>query len=231
MYYIRKEEFHPNMVADADSLMSEFNRADAHLTTVDQNNFIDMSITTNSVVMPKASPRGVTFTHDPNSPALTGGFLGNDNDYSSLANNRLDVYNYGADSYADWIADQGKWFDLDINIEFTSHEYMPIIVMLVVQHSSTVASDAGRALVIDTRVLLDGDPQGCTYTATACGDGGTSTPVRVNSGFMTTLMSAPGPHVLSAQVRDRSGVTPGSSLSNHYTAADHSFMKAFGIAR
>ena len=157
-----------------------------------------------------------------------------------MTNNRLELHNYGSDSWSDWFVDSLRWTDLDINIEFTSNDYMPLIVMLVAQVESSVAGmptgGLGSPLKVDLRVLIDGDPQGCIYTASARAESlqgtlATIKPVRLNAGFMTTLTSSPGPHVLSAQVRDRSGMTAIANHAVQYSAVEHSFMRSFGIAR
>ena len=253
MYYIRKEIFNPLKVADAESVMREFSRADAALYRIDQNNVAKGEIPQKLAVQPCRSGRSLSLAYgkdDVPGGAPGGGsaaFLQTVNKYTTHSGSHLEISSHRQVGSTHYITtDESKWVDLELDVNFTTYEYMPLLAMISVQYKSTISGEAtgapfatDRPCSLDIRISLDGDPQGCIASPTNRGDSDHAAspginPMFLHHSFMHTFSSAPGSHTLSAQIRDRSITgeqVASSDAPNNYAAVDQAVLSVFGIAR
>jgi hypothetical protein len=176
MKYVRREPFEDDLIGDADGLMREFYRAQESAHDLDQHMISDTVVNPGHLVLPSASVRGATLTHD-------------------AANALLAVT---GDAVTDLAANEAQWTSNDTALEFTSYESG---WFRIVSNADYVGGTSGSFVKIDARVLVDGRP-GATITQESVYYAGGFPRVGLVVDDMFNLL--PGDHVAYVQYRERS---------------------------
>jgi len=151
MHYVRKESFGSGLVADADALMREFNRATAAIDAIDQNNIKDGSVNYSTT----ADPASTTLFHRGTVRTVkdsTGGIL------------------YVEGGEIDFTGHRHKWAYADVSLEFTNtitaHFAFYASANIVITKNSTTGYGSTTM-----EIFINGEPSGdqTTVAGTATG--------------------------------------------------------------
>jgi hypothetical protein len=177
-WYVRKEDFADNHVADADQMMRELFRAEAHLRDLDQNNIGAAGITALRALAGSASAQGITIAHDHStgSPVLLSTTI------------------------------TGLTLTTDVRLWASATTFMTFELVATTrmrlyargQYTNATTTPA----IFDTRFLIDGEPGQQVFSGSLeDGAGGT---VRMGWALGEERLMLPGAHSISLQGRDRS---------------------------
>ena len=188
-FYVRRQDFNNNRVADPDLLMREYYAAEAAGRDIDQNNIAASTIDPTRAVLSSDSSTGLTFSHDSstlNQVVLTGCQPTTDPNQWSTADDALEFSTVGPFWF--FIAARGIW----------------------------VSGSSAEPTIADFRLLIDGEPGKSVFSA-AMHDGG-GTDARFGWSVAERKLLQGGDHRVTLQVRDRSDLTATAATAGNVYA-------------
>ncbi len=163
MLYKAKNIPQTGFVADADSLMREFNRAEQAGNEIDQSNLGNVSVLFSYPALPSASANTTTFTHD----SVAGLLLVDPKDATAEPMTIIDV-GTAVTTREEWLPIyDGAGTETPVVLTFTLTNAMPMIIIGQVEWQESTGGASAAYAGMRLRVLVDGSPLDTTSTCHA----------------------------------------------------------------
>jgi hypothetical protein len=189
MHYKPKFVFHSGYVANADSLMREFHRAQEVVSGVDQNNLKDLGVAGTLALTPSSNQNTTTFTHD-TSLLITDPNPGNPEAMTTITTGSVKTVR-GA-----WIPIyNGAGSSTPVSLEFTVQNAMFMVIIGQVEWKAAAGTSAAF-LGIRLRLLIDGKPSNTIITVPAEQSGSDA---YWSACVEECVFLQPGPHIIQMQ--------------------------------
>jgi len=192
MHYKPKFVFHSGYVANADSLMREFHRAQEAVSDVDQNNLKDLGVAGTLALTPSGNQNTTTFTHD-TSLLITDPNPGTPEAMTTITTGSVKTAR-GA-----WIPIyNGAGSSTPVSLEFTVQNAMFMVIIGQVEWKAaagTLPLTPYRGIRL--RLLIDGKPSDTVITVPA--EQNTGSDAYWSACVEECIFLQPGPHIIQMQ--------------------------------